>query len=483
MKSQKYARALTVVAANLALLASGVAASAAPSPSPVPTPVPTPTNSIAVGEPNPATPSATPTPTSPGGPSASPTPSAYPTAGAACSATPATTSKDLGKFYATVIDVQTGRVLIDIRGSEQTPSASVLKVVTAATAIQNLPTDYVAKTSVYSLPSDPTTLVLVGGGDHTLSAMTGASFTTYPKPARLEALAARVLQTWTSSVEIKKIVLVDDFFAGPAYNSAWKASDRTNGYISRITSLQIDADRANPDLSSTAYSGYRSTDPVARVGKAFKAALGELAPNAKLVAGKLPTGARLIAQVSSQPITTWLDHALTYSDNTETEFIARHAVKAAGLPASFASIQAAATAALRANQIQPVGLVMKDASGLAQADRVTARLIAQIMAQVGRPESKLASMIDYLPVAGESGTLAGRFNGKNAVAAGKVRAKSGFIPGLYSLAGIVNSRDGGKLAFAAFARSADGKRVGYLARPALDAFAARLFQCGVSLTK
>ena len=463
-------------ASTVVLLAmTGTSVSAAPSATPSATP--SPTASIAVGEPNPSSPSPTPTETQ------APSPKPYPTPGSPCSAAPATKSRDLGKLYAYVIDVPSGRVLLDIRGAEQTPSASVLKVVTAATAMEYLPIDYTARTSVYSLPAEPGTLVLVGGGDHTLSAMTGTSFTTYPKPARLDALAARVLQTWTGPGEVSKILLVDDFFVGPNYNSAWKASDRTNGYVSKITSLQVDADRANPDLTSTKYSGYRSTDPVMRAGAAFKSALLDLAPNAKLVTGKLPAGARLIAQVSSQPITTWLDHALTYSDNTETEFIARHAVKAAGLPASFASIQKAATAALRANQIDPSGLVMKDGSGLAQANRVTAKLIAQIMVQVGTTDSKLAPMLAYLPVAGQSGTLAGRFNGKNAVAAGNVRAKSGYIPGLYSLAGTVDGRDGSKLAFAAFARSADGKRVGYSARAALDAFATRLYQCGVSLTR
>lgn len=481
MSKQRTRHLLTTGFATALSLVFAASATAAPTPSPVPTPVrnpvPSPTASIAVGEPNPSTP--TPTPTS----TPTQTPKPYPTPGAPCSAAAAVKSKDLGKLYAYVIDAQTGRVLLDIRGQEQTPSASVLKVVTAATAMEYLPSDYTAKTSVYSLPNDPTTLVLVGGGDHTLSAMTGTSFTTYPKPARLDALAARVLQTWAGPEEVKKIILVDNFFAGPSYNPAWKASDRTNGYVSKITSLQVDADRANPDLTSTKYSGYRSTDPVMRAGVAFKQAMLDLAPNAKLVTGSLPTGARLIAQVSSQPITTWLDHALTYSDNTETEFIARHAVKAAGLPATFSSIQKAAVAALRANQIDPTGLVMKDGSGLAQSNRVTAKLIAQIMVQVATADSKLSPMLAYLPVAGESGTLAGRFNGKNAIAAGNVRAKSGFIPGLYSLAGTVDSRDGGKIAFAAFARSADGKRVGYLARPALDAFAARLYQCGVSLTK
>ena len=446
---------------------------AAPSPSPVPTASPTP--SIAVGEPNPATP----TPSS----TATPTPKPYPTPAAPCSASSATKSKDLGQLYAYAIDAQTGRVLLDIRGGEQTPSASVLKVVTAATAMNYLPVDYTAKTSVYALPNEPGTLILVGGGDHTLSAMTGASFTTYPKPARLETLASKVLQAWSSDVEVNKIVLVDDFFSGPNYTTAWKASDRTNGYVSLITSLQIDSDRANPDLSSTAYSGYRSTDPVMRAGKAFKAALGGLAPSAKLVTGKLPVGAKLVAQVSSQPITTWLEHALTYSDNTETEFIARHAVKAAGLPASFASIQRAATSALKAQGIDPTGLVMKDGSGLAQGNRVTAKLIAQIMAVVATSGSSLAPMLDYLAVAGESGTLAGRFNGKSATASGKIFAKSGYIPGLYSLAGVVYSKDGGRIAFAAFARSGSGKVVNYSARPALDALAARMYTCGVSLTK
>ncbi len=397
----------------------------------------------------------------------------------------------LGKFYAHVVDAETGRVLLDIRGSEQTPSASVLKVVTAATAMVHLPANYTAKTSVYLVPSQPGTIVLVGGGDHTLSAMSGTSFTTYSRAPRLDTLAARVLQLWPHDFEVKKIILVDSFFTGPTYNSAWRASDRTNGFISHITSLQVDSDRANPDLTSTAYSGYRSTDPVTRAGNAFKASLQELATGARVVKGKLPAGSRLIAQVSSQPMSVWLDHSLTYSDNTESEFIARHAAKAIGLDASFRSIQRAATNALTKLGVDSTGLVMRDASGLAQANRVTPKLVTELLAKVYKPaslgasavEPSIAAMRDYLPRAGLEGTLAGRFNGTNAQARSFVRAKSGYIPGLYSLAGIVDSKDGGRIAFSAFARSADGKTVGYSARAALDAFASRIYQCGVSLTK
>jgi D-alanyl-D-alanine carboxypeptidase/D-alanyl-D-alanine-endopeptidase (penicillin-binding protein 4) len=87
-------------------------------------------------------------------------------------------------------------------------------------------------------------------------------------------------------------------------------------------------------------------------------------------------------------------------------------------------------------------------------------------------------MIGYLPVAGKSGTLATRFNGANAVARGSVYAKSGYIPGLYSLAGIVYAKDGTAISFAGFARSVGAKKVGYAARPALDSLASRLYTCG-----
>ena len=383
-----------------------------------------------------------------------------------------------------LIEVLPGGVL-NVRGTEATPSASVLKVVTAAAALVTLPADYRAQTKVFTVPGQPGTIVLQGGGDHTLSRMTGESFTTYSKPARLEALASQVLLGWKSETPITKIILDAGFFAGPSYNSAWKLSDRTNGYISHITALQVDSDRANPDLTSKAYSGYRSTNPVLATGKFFKESLEGLAETATLVEGKTPANAVLLTRVNSQPITNWLSHAISVSDNTETEFIARHAAKFAGLEPSFASIEPLAKKALATLGVDSTGLKMYDGSGLAQGNRVTAKMIAQLMTKVANGNlegnSTLAQMETYLPVAGKTGTLAGRFNGVNAIARNYVLGKSGYIPGLYSLAGIVNAKDGTRLAYAFFARSAGGKTVGYAARPALDTLATRLYQCGFGL--
>jgi D-alanyl-D-alanine carboxypeptidase/D-alanyl-D-alanine-endopeptidase (penicillin-binding protein 4) len=178
-----------------------------------------------------------------------------------------------------------------------------------------------------------------------------------------------------------------------------------------------------------------------------------------------------------------LAHAIAVSDNTETEFIGRHAAKAAGLPASFDSIQKLVKSTLGPIGVDTTGLIMKDGSGLAQGDRVTAKMIAELMVKVANNQSGLGSLEGYLPVAGKTGTLAGRFSGANAIAKRFVKGKSGYIPGLYSLAGIIDAKDGSRLAYALFARSADGKKVSYSARPALDTAATKFYQCGGGLTR
>ena len=447
-------------------------ASAAPTPSPSETTSPTPT--------------ATPSGASTASPVPTPSPSIrVPPTGpfVPCSAGKSLTSSALGQLYAYVVNADTGKVLVDVRGTQTTPSASVLKVLTASAAIVTLPPTYRAVTKVFTVPGQPGTIVLQGGGDHTLSRMTGDSYTTYYKPARLETLAAQVFSKWTANTPITKIILDSSFFSGPSYNAAWKPSDRTNGYISNITGLELDSDRANPDLTSTAYNGYRSLSPVLNTGKFFKASLDGLAEEATVVEGGTPAGAVELTRVYSQPITTWLAHAIAVSDNTETEYIGRHAAKAAGLPASFSSIQTLVKNSLGPIGVDTTGLVMKDGSGLAQSDRVTAKMIAELMVKVANNVGGLGQLEGYLPVAGKTGTLAGRFNGPNAIAKTFVKGKSGYIPGLYSLAGVIDAKDGSRLAYAMFARSAGGNRVGYAARPALDSAATRFYQCGGGLTR
>jgi len=376
------------------------------------------------------------------------------------------------------MNARTGEVYANIRGDEQTPSASVMKVFTAAAALETMSTQYTATTRVFTLPEQPGVIVLRGGGDHTLSRLNSPRYTTYKKPARLSTLAAQVLAALPAEQAITKIILDDTYFDKPFWNDAWRTSDRTNGYISHITALQVDSDRANPDLTSRAYSGVRSRDPVMAAGTHFKKALGARAASATLEVAVTPDHAILAASVQSQPMSVWLDHALKYSDNTETEMIARHALRINRMETTFKNIQPLMVRVMNAYGVDASKLVMADGSGLAQSNRVTARMTAELLAKSADPTSVLHPMIGYLPVSGISGTLATRFNGDNRSARGFVHAKSGYIPGLYSLAGVVYAKDGTAVSFAGFARSAAGKTVTSSARNGLDTLADRIYECG-----
>jgi D-alanyl-D-alanine carboxypeptidase/D-alanyl-D-alanine-endopeptidase (penicillin-binding protein 4) len=387
------------------------------------------------------------------------------------------------RLYAYAYDVTTGRTLLNFNGTAQTPSASVLKVLTAAAALVNVPATQRATTSVLSVPSQPGVLVLKGGGDFSLTRTVAPAYTTYTKAARINTLATNALSLLPPGIPVTKIILDSTYFEENGYNQAWKLSDRTNGYISPISALQVDAGRINGDLTSKKYNGTRSSEPILDAGRAFRTALGDTAKSATLELAAAPADAAPLTSLNSMPMSFWLNHALMASDNTETEFIGRHAAIAAGNPSTFAGVTKTVRETLISLGINPKSLIMYDGSGLAQGDRVTAKLITQLMSRVADPESVLAPMQNYLPLAGVSGTLGGRFTGRNAVAKGFIRAKSGYIPGLYSLAGVITAKDGTSVSFAAFARSVGKNIVGYGTRAGLDTLAARFFECGNGLIR
>lgn len=404
----------------------------------------------------------------------------------ACTANKAMSQKTLGKFHAYVINVDTGEVLVDVLGKELTPSASVIKTLTAVAALQKLPAEYRATTQVLATPSEPTTLVFKGGGDFTLSRLGPGESSVYSKPPRIRNLAKQALDSFPAEVPITKIILDDSFFSGERWNPDWPASYRTLGYVSNITSIQADGDRIQPNRLISSYSFRRGKDPVLTVGKAFRESLGERAANAELVVGNTPLDAYVIGQVQSQDMRqSWLGHMLTHSDNTGAEFIARHAAKAAGLEGSIAGANRVIKQSLRELGLKPKAFVIRDASGLSNENRVHSKLLAELMVKVAKAENGLDALTQWMPISGQTGTLRYRFQGRSAIARGHVIAKTGYIPGLYGLSGIVNASDGSRLAFAVFARADrdNGLSVTYTAQGAIDRVVTRFYTCGASLTQ
>lgn len=415
----------------------------------------------------------------------------------------------LGMLYAHAIDVTTGKVLVNVRSNQQTPSASVMKTIVAAAAIKYLVkvreikqlTPYVATTTVLFDPAQPDTLILKGGGDHTLTRVPKGSYTTYytgatstqpaQHPAKLRNIAADVIAALPVGTKITKIVLDDTFFVGPSMNPNWPSDARTSGNAAPITGLMVDAARKNPDLTTKAYSGFRHADPTRQAGFYFRKWLGAKASGATLVKGTAPSTATVIATANSQPITNWITHAMKVSDNTETEIIARHAALEIGLPNDYRSVQKLGNRLFSSLKIDYSKLVMKDASGLAPNNRVTPLLLTSLLKATTEPNSHIATLPSFMNTSNDGGSLQGRFRAYKSktkkwelvIPKGSIRAKTGFIPGLYSLAGIVTTPEQHTIVFAIFAKqdTAKKKTVGTGTKNAIDNVVEKLYLCGARL--
>jgi D-alanyl-D-alanine carboxypeptidase/D-alanyl-D-alanine-endopeptidase (penicillin-binding protein 4) len=400
-----------------------------------------------------------------------------------CSIAGLATDPRLMTLEASVMRADTGEVLFDRAGSTPARTASVMKILTAAAALATIGPDFQIRTSVYPA-STPGSIVLVGRGDATLSALPPGVESVYKGAPKLADLAAQVLANYNNpGVPISTIVL-DASYWSPAdkWDPSWKRSEQTQGYHSEVTALQVDGDRANPQKQDSP----RSTDPIGRAGQAFLQALrdadteGEVADDVAFTTGTAVSQASPLGEVASQPVRSIIDYMLKVSDNTMAEMLARIVSKESALNGSAASLQQAIPSALFAGyQIPQSGLTIKDGSGLSELNAVPPQTVAQLLIQVNAGTNNLDVLRSGLPVAGQSGTLAGRFTGANAVARGQVFAKSGWIDTAYSLAGIVQSADGTVLTFAFYAI---GDGIQSNAREALDTLTTGVFTCGDNLS-
>jgi D-alanyl-D-alanine carboxypeptidase/D-alanyl-D-alanine-endopeptidase (penicillin-binding protein 4) len=409
-------------------------------------------------------------------PSATPTdsPTVTPTAdGRDCSIANLAADKLLVGLHAQVINPETNEVLFDILGDEPTQTASVMKLLTAAAALQVLGPNFRVQTKVYADLDVPGQIVVVGAGDPTLSRSRVGVQSVYKDAPKIADLAVQI-NDWSRATPITSIVLDSSYFAGPSWDPAVDDSERSLGFQPLITALQVDGDRDNP----TQETSPRSTDPVDRVGVALKKAIGPLAVNATLTQATAGTNLLKIADVKSQPISKWVTHMLTVSDNTEAEFLARLVSKQLGFDGSLDSIDEALKTALTSAGLVTDNLTLKDGSGENEENLVPATFINSLLKKVLNRDGNFDVIYQGLPIAGESGSLANRFKGDNIDAAGHIFAKTGWTRHEYSLAGIIKAKDGTDLVFS-IATIGDLKDT---TKQAIDNLATGIYRCGNKLS-
>jgi serine-type D-Ala-D-Ala carboxypeptidase/endopeptidase (penicillin-binding protein 4) len=110
-----------------------------------------------------------------------------------------------------------------------------------------------------------------------------------------------------------------------------------------------------------------------------------------------------------------------------------------------------------------------DGSGLSRRNTVAAEAVLALLARMA-DRSGTSPFVAALPIAGVDGSLSSRMKGT--AAEGNVKAKTGTMSNIRSLAGYATSRDGERLAFAILVNNFEG--TGANANDAIDAIAVRL---------
>ncbi len=370
----------------------------------------------------------------------------------------------LGKRHAlSVVDAATGKRLYSVKPRTTLTPASTVKLATAAAALSARGADHRIETrSVRG--DDPDEVVLVGGGDPTLSA------------AALKELA-RATARELGGKDAGKVSLKYDTsrYSGPVEHSIG-----TNDNLAPVTPLMVDEGRLEGTSDRPLHGpAPRSSDPAADAAEAFADELEEQGAD---VDGdpkeeEAPRDAEELAVHRSAPLSALVERMLTYSDNDIAEALARQTALASGRSAGFKSAGKAVRARLDRLGLPLDGARFADGSGLSRSGKVSPALLTGLLARAADSRhADLRPVLTGLPVARFTGTLGDRYSGDSGKAgAGLVRAKTGTLTGVNALAGSVVDADGRQLLFAFMA---SGTKDGKAAQKTLDELASALANCG-----
>jgi len=149
-----------------------------------------------------------------------------------------------------------------------------------------------------------------------------------------------------------------------------------------------------------------------------------------------------VARLDSAQVRLLVEQMLVESDNTTAELLVKELGRTGGDRGTTVGGLAVLLDALEDGGHPTSGVVPHDGSGLDPDNRLTCGLLASVL-----DDDRFGStLVGSLPVAGDRGTMKKRFVGT--AGEGRVRAKTGTLNAVTSLAGVVDTPGGRRLAFA-----------------------------------
>lgn len=315
---------------------------------------------------------------------------------------------------------------------------------------------------------DGNEVVLVGGGDPYLAS------TRPDDPTRVDRADLRTLAERTASalddVGIDSVSLGYDagLFSGPSASPDWEDSYVPGQVVTPVSALW--ADRGVRD-------GVRSGNPARAAADRFAGYLEDAGIDVDGDADRAEAPAtpqRTLAVVRSATVAQIVDATLVRSDNEAAEVLLRHVGLAAGGSGSFEGGTEAVVAALAEADVPVRGLRLDDGSGLARSNRIAPETLSGLL-RAASSRASTAEMLADLPVGGLTGTLQNRFD-EDSEGRGLVRAKTGTLTGVHSLAGYVTDARGVPIVFALMVDDSEGVNP-FVTQAALDDVAEALAAC------
>jgi len=316
-----------------------------------------------------------------------------------------------------VYDLTADSVLYTRNHRQLMRPASCMKVVTAITALDRLGSDYDYQTRIcYSGTIQSRTLVgnvyCVGGFDPMLTLDDVAVLANCLRELGIDSIRGSLVADRTMK-------------EAQDYGEGWCWDDDNP----LLTSLSIG--RKNIFLQSFA-------EEVSRLGINLE--------GVRMEEGRAPADARQIG-VYSRRITDVMERMMKVSDNFYAESMFYQTAASANKGVARAKDAAAVTRPL-ITRLGPGHCPYRiaDGSGLSLYNYVSAELLCRLLRHAWRTPSIFSAFEPTLPVAGVDGTLEKRM--RKSVARGNVRAKTGTLTGISSLAGYCTSAEGHEFCFA-----------------------------------
>lgn len=296
--------------------------------------------------------------------------------------------------------------------------ASVQKCVTAISALDRLGADYQFSTRLYHTGDIDSTgvlhgsLVCVGGMDPLFGDAGMRAFVTALREKGVVRITGDLLADKT---------MKDDKPMGEGW--CWDDDD-SNPCLSPL--LYNRRDRFLSELSSR----------LRAAGITVEGSTGD---------GVLPRGGTLLAEVQ-HTLPQVLQRMMKRSDNLHAESVFYQLAKHSGVRrASARQGRQEVNSVLRRAGLNPAQYYVADGCGLSLYNYVSAEMIVHLLRLNYQDHAAHEALLPTLPVAGRDGTLQKRMRGT--AAEGNVRAKTGTVTGVKTLAGFCTARNGHRMAF------------------------------------